>query len=794
MAETVTAPAIEEVGERLRHLRMRAMLSQSDLGRLARVSRATIQNIEVGRTIPQGSTLRMLAGALRLNERDTRWFVSGEGTPLPLLDPILPAEPVTPFVGRQHDLDTIAALLADPGARLLTLTGPGGIGKTRLALEAAAWAVPRFAAVEVVPLALLSDPGDLLPAIAAALRVSAASSDALPETLANALAGRGHLLVLDNLEHLLPALPQLAELLRAAPALKLLVTSREALRLPGERILVVQPLPADGPDSPAVDLFTRLARASAPGLAANHATADIQAICQRLGGFPLAIELAAAQMDVLAPPDLLALMDTAGLGALAPALPEATHRFASMQDAIAWSVDRLSPDDQRLLRALAVFTGGFTSDAAATVLATAHPEPPAAPAAIAAAFTRFARAHLIQRWSLSGNDPGRFTMLEPIRLFALARLREASEEPATRCAQARWAFQLASALDPGILGPDGAPGLDAAQAFSRMERDYPNLRAALDWAIASGDGQLAGDLIRAIFPFWLYRDHSDDALLRLERADAVPDLSPEARGFLFFAAAEIAYRRGDLDRVRALSARLLGVGQLLGSPLAIAGGKLYLSLAAPGDDHRADAIRLIEEAQATLGPTVDWDPPFMQSWASMRLGIERHRIGDLAGARAELERATAMRHESGRRNQLPGSGGHLGLVLDDLGEPRAAAAAIADDILVASRLGDRWTAYHLGTWLLLTLVRHASADPGLALAAAGLLAALVAQRERRGYVRVPAEEARLAEELGRAPLPEAQAMAPLLDAAVEQIAELIPRLPERTAPRIGARLKLPPLA
>lgn len=793
MAERENIPPAASVGERLRLLRTRAMLSQSEMASLARISRGTVQNIESGRTAPQGATLLMVATALRLEPNDTHWLITGEEAPATTPGPAAPDGALdTPFIGRKNHLAAVTAAIADPSVRLLTLTGPGGVGKTRLAIETArAMGLARapFASVDVIPLANIVRPDDVLPAILAAARLPAAG-DILRAGLPAALSGQRRLIVLDNLEHLLPAASDIAWLLRTIPGASVLATSREALRIPGERVMVIEPLSTEGVASPAVELFLRLANQVRPGLDDDDRTrAAVRELCEQLAGLPLAIELAAAQMDVLDPGDLLVLMRDAGLRALAPALTDEMHRFSTMDDAIAWSANRLGPDDQRLWRSLSVFSGGFRPDAAAAVAAAAFPDAPMDRGMVAASLTRLARVHLIQRRPAADHDDGvRFSQLEPIRLKALADLSAAGEAHAVRRAHAEWALAYAARIAPGVSGEDGAEALD------RMERDYPNLRVALDWAIAEGDGELVGNLILAIFPFWLYRDHSDDALRRLERAQAtVPTIPLDSLGFLSFAGAEIAFRQGNQELVRRCALQLLELGERLGSHFAIAGAKLYLSLVAPDEPDRATALALIEEARAALGPDLDWDPPFIQGWAALRLGVERHRVGDLEGARAALERATALRHHAVGRSAMPGSGGHLGLVLDDLGEPRAAAAAIASDIDAALRLGDRWTAVRLGWWLLLTLLPHA-ADPDLGVACAGLLAALATNRERHDYAPTETEGARLEAAMAGTPLPHPPHVTPSLAGAVAQASAMISRLPEHVPSRPGARLVLPSLA
>ncbi|MGI9253506.1 MAG: ATP-binding protein [Thermomicrobiales bacterium] len=776
-------PQDDGIGERLRLLRNRAMLSQAELAVASSISRNTINRIEGGRAAPQPATVRMLAAALRLDGPAGHWLLTGEGTPgpapasampqpMPLPVPLPQSPLATPFVGRRAEIEAIAAALADPGVRLLTLAGPGGIGKTRLALEAVrAHAGGRLPAGAVVTLANLADPEDVLPAIAAALGVPAPGGD-LRGNLTRALAGQTRLLTLDNLDHLLQAAPDLEWLLANAPGLRLLVTSRESLHVPGERVMVVQPLPVDGVESPAVELFIRLGRQSSPALGDDPETlADIRELCGRLGGFPLAIELAAVQLDVLTPATLLALLSGAGLRALAPALPSATRRHLSMEETIAWSADRLAPGDQRLLEVLSVFPTAFRIDAAERVFAAACPVLPIGPGETAAAIARLARAHLIQSsQGLRGGGPARFTMLPPIRLFALGRLREAGLEPAARRAHAEYAAFLFDMLDRQIR-------LNRTNEMDRIEEEYPNGRAALDWALDAGDADIAGRLVSSLKYAHMFRYRSDVISAQMERLTGSSGvLTPRSRFWILYERAELASREGDLPRLRAVIDKTLAGGPG-DDPRAAAMMLLFQS--SDLDQDAETALATIDRAGALLGDDLDMDdPPFLQAWLLVRRGVELHRLGRLAEARTALEAGVARKAREGNAIGEGAPLAHLGRVLQDLGLPRQAATTLLSALDLAANNGDDWLRFHAARWLA-DLAR--SGGPDAADLAADLTAALAADYALHRYG--------LSED-DPGPLPDpASGPALSLPDAIARSQDLPALLPASVPPVPGARLR-----
>lgn len=453
----------------------------------------------------------------------------------------LPA-PLDALIGREAAIAPLVQSLRSRSPRLLVLTGPGGVGKTRLALAAAREAAASFADGAIfVSLAPVRDPALLAVAIAQAAGLRALGEVPLADRLPQVLAERDSLLVLDNFEHLLAAAGLASELLAACPRLTILVTSRARLRLTGESVVLVPPLsvpppapepvavepvpvrrgrgprPAVGVDLPllnsasqsaAVQLFVARARAVQPAwqLTADNVSA-VAEICRRLDGLPLAIELAAAQVRLLPPASLLTRLGSR-LSLLEAGARDQPARLQTMRNAIAWSYDLLTPEEQSVFCCLSTFVGGFGLDAAERVCG-----------ASLAQIGSLVDQSLIVPVLMDGEP--RYVMLETIREFGDGELATANRETAVRDRYAAWYLELANRLEPNLYG-----GGDQVETLRRLDVELANLRAAVSWLLATGEATAALRLSVSLVRFWFVRGYLSEGRAMLEAALAVATRAP----------------------------------------------------------------------------------------------------------------------------------------------------------------------------------------------------------------------------------------------------------------------------
>jgi predicted ATPase/DNA-binding CsgD family transcriptional regulator len=508
----------------------------------------------------------------------------------------LPAPP-TRLVGRADEVRRLRALLLDPGARLATLTGPGGVGKTRLALAAAAELEAAFAhGAAFVDLSPLTNPALVPTAVAAALGIREVDDELLVARLFDALRGRALLLVLDNFEHVAAAAPFVAQLLSASPLLTALVTSREPLRLSAERIVAVPPLSLPSPDdtaaaiaeNEAVRLFLARAQAERADFALTPANAQqVAEIVRRLDGLPLAIELAAARIAHLTPGMLLSRLEQR-LPMLTGGPRDAPARQRTLASAIAWSYDLLAPELQALFRRLAVFVGGFTLDAAAAVAGADGDD-----LDVLDNIAGLSAQSLVRPLNEVDGEL-RFGMLETIREFAVDALARSGESaPAER--HAAYFLRLAERAERAFSGEE--PG----DWQATIEAERGNLRAALVWATTSGETETALRLSGLLFDaLWLTGSPAREQQRQARAALALPGGSPAARAKTMTAVAWITLVHGDPAEARRLARSALAHVQAVGDARASADALYVLGVTAFVENEIAEARVYLADAIVAL--------------------------------------------------------------------------------------------------------------------------------------------------------------------------------------------------
>jgi non-specific serine/threonine protein kinase len=702
----------------LRHHRLMVGWSQEELAERARISLNAIGSLERGiNRQPHPRTVALLADALELVGELRAVFVAaaradlGDRSSLPPPagppdhDEAVPPRSNLPassssFIGRDRDVAAIELLLRQPDQRLITLTGPAGVGKTRLAVEVANHLVADFPdGVYFVSLAAIRDPDLVIAALAQVLSVRPNGTGSQTGDLAAFLRPRVCLLVCDNFEQVLPAGPLLAGLLTDALRLRILVTSRSVLHLRAEREFPVLPLelpntrrlaiPRDLAsrisEFGAVRLFVERARVVRPDFVLTNENAPtIAEICLRLDGLPLAIELAAARIRVLPPAALLARLKQR-LPLLTGGARDLPAHQQTLRDAIRWSFDLLNAGERSLFQRLAVFAGGCTLEAAEAVcggegVGATRPLPgsltPDTPVDVLDGLESLAGNSLLRLQDGPRGEP-RFSWLETIHEYAWELLLKSGEAALLRNRHADWCLELVnSAASSFILSP-------TIEGLARLDEEHDNLRAALQWLCESGDVEKALRFGAGVWPLWRVRGYHVEGQIRLEALLALPGVSdhPSAAARIYYAAGIIAFLQGDFPTAEGELAKAIDFSREVDDRGQLAQSLTFLGQCLRDEGDFTRARPLLEEGLATARKQENRG---RVAEALKQLGILEREAGDLARAKWLLEESLAIEQELGiTETTLSGVTLNLALVADDERDD-ARARSYYEQCLVAS--------------------------------------------------------------------------------------------------------------
>lgn len=706
----------ESFGALLKQRRKEYGYTQEELAEQVGCSGATIRKIEAGERRPSRQMAELLAqylevpagereAFLRLARIEARSAESAEpdgasepqaarrsqAQPAPLAH--LPV-PLTPLIGREGAVASVRERVLRADTRLLTLVGPPGIGKTRLALQVGEEVAREFEdGVYFVGLATIGDPALVPTAIATALGLKEEGNRPLEAQLAAELRGRRTLLILDNFEQVVNAASLVTELLGASPQLKVLATSREALHVRGEKQFPVPPLAVPTAkqkaglqalvEYPSIALFVERAQAVSPSFELTEENAEaVSELCARLDGLPLAIELVAARSKLLPPKALLARLGNR-LTLLTGGPRDLPARHQTLRDAIGWSYDLLDAGEQRLFARLGVFAGGCTL-AAVEAVCNATGDAEIDPLC---GVESLLDKSLLREESARGES--RFTMLETIRDYALERLAAGGEAEAERRLHAEYYLALAETAEPFLTGGEQQEWLD------RLEVEHGNLRAALEWSRTAEEGAEIGlSLAGALFWFWRIRTHLSEGRGAVEAALARGGEQTLARAKALYCAAGLAWAQGDQGAARAFVEESLQIRRELGDRRGVAYSLNALGQVAAGQGDPSAAEILRESLQILR----EVDDPSGTALSLISLADALSNAGDDEAARPLYEEGLALFRALGDERGLAYSLSRLGQAAYAQGEYARAVELIEESLGLERRHGDRWaTAYVLNT-------------------------------------------------------------------------------------------------
>jgi non-specific serine/threonine protein kinase len=585
---------------------------------------------------------------------------------------------LTTLIGRDDEVAAVMSTIKQ-GRRLVTLTGPGGVGKTCLAIAVGRQLLDDFPdGVRFVSLAPIRDPELVLPEIGRAVGVRGAGTSTVSDLLVRNLQDKRLLLIIDNFEQVSEAGPAITELLSACPNLSALVTSRMRLRLTGEIEHSVPPLPLPLPgDSdraglklisgvPAIHLFVaRAQEIESSFMLTDDNVWAVSEICRRLDGLPLAIELAAAWTRLL-PPQVLVTRLEHRLPLLTGGSRDLPSRQQTIRDSIAWSYDLLSPDEQQLFRRLSAFVGGFPLDAVEAIAGGGHEQ------AVLDGLATLMESSLLRRYE-SGTGEPRFGMLETVREFGLERLTESGEEPVIRDQHAAWCLGLAEEYS-GQAGPF----VEDPGWLARVEAEHDNVRAALAWLERTGDGAKLLRLAAATHSFWDARGHRAEAVAWLERALALDQGATTQVRFRALAGLGLNLQaQGEYAQATVVHEELLALAREHGDALWEARALFVLGLVTLNQERYDEAMALIQGAVAGYRLLGYEEGVYRSHYA---LGVIAYGRGDLATAAAHLEAGMTWWRSRASVMNLTVPLNALGLVVCDRGDHRAAGRLLAEGL------------------------------------------------------------------------------------------------------------------